>query len=532
LHLIFLEAKDCRDIKNLMILVIKNIKKKAFEHPVFSFFLLFFLTSFSIRLWPFLSIKSSWEDAYYYMELARSLSGAKFELVESFHTKYLPGFPFAILAAKIFSLNFAGYFTSAKLVSLISSSLVPGLCFILTLDITENKRAALAAGSMAMLNGLLTAYGGVPFTESLFAFQSMLALVLLRRSPASSGLVCGWAALTRHEGWFLLLALAIILLEKRNYKKIITGMTIALILAGSWWLFSKHVSGQWLYQIYTQESADRGPEMGRAGFGFLLLCFPTAGIITTLFGLVGVPVMLQSKKGRPLIIYFAAYAGLHAMWMFNVERYFLPMIPVVCIGAGCGLHTIEGVLSSKLKVNFDSSHKLIILIPLIGLIAGFSHFIGFAPAMVRQESTKTQGYLKAINYVAKKDVRMSVGAYEVFMVTVHDGKRPVVPTGAYSRPQWHHSVVDLYVNEGLRYVIWSDLYPADRDKGKYGMGAAFSIDGEVMTNQGRKKITIHLYPEKKFYWNYDYPEKSYFQLWRKSRKSQVEAIVYSLEYKG
>ena len=183
----------------------------------FIFCLSFF--SFLLRLWPLLAISQSWEDAYFYIELARSLARGKYELLGVFHTKYLPGYPLAVLVVHTAGFGLISWFKSAQLVSAVSSALIPGACWLLVREAGESREAALAAALTAALNAHLVTFGGVPFSDALFTLQLLAVLLLLRKRPVLGGLVAGWAAITRFQG--VLLAAVFVLALGQEWRELI-----------------------------------------------------------------------------------------------------------------------------------------------------------------------------------------------------------------------------------------------------------------------------------------------------------------------
>jgi len=472
-----------------------------------------------VRAWPVAAIDSYWEDAYFYIELARSLWSGSWSLAGQFHTKYLPGYPAAIAATRLLTAGTAGWFLSAQLVSALASAAAAALCFLLVRELTGELLAGVAAGLMAGLNSHLVVWGGIPFSESLFAFQVVLAIYLLGRTPLCAGAVVGWAIVTRHEGWFLLIALAAAAVASSNRRRLAGGAAIAAAIGAGWWILCHLETGSWLYDVYIKESAERGPEMGRSGLGFLLQCFPVAGHLATLLALCGLWPLAKRVRGRPIIAFAAPYLALHAWWMFPVERYMVPMVPLACIAAGCGLHALAGLLIRSRGRGAVRRAA----VPALGLIAGASHFIGFAPEMVREEAGKVKGYAEAVEWVGENAGDFSVLAYDAFMAGYHGGKA-VIPSGWLSGPGWEEALVRLYAERNLRYVIWSDLYPSDRAKGALGSGERIRIGSP---GPGGAE-TVTLVPVFKRYWIYRYPRSGWYVPWRRIYEAERKAIVYRL----
>jgi hypothetical protein len=490
------------------------------------------LLSLALRLWPVLAVRSSFEDAYFYIELARSLSLGRFELMGEFHAKYLPGFPAAILAMHTLLLGQVDWFRCAQLVSATASAAIPGLCWLVARRLSGDVRAAWAAGLIAAFNAQLVVFGGLPWSEAWSAFLFILALVLIPRVPLMAGVIAGLAAITRHEGWFLGLAFAAAMaggMFERDGKKssrltslapLLAGAAIMVLIAAGWWLWSWHRSGHWLFETYTQEEAARRAVMTRAGAGFLLLSFPVAGHLATLLGLPGLAMAARRRAGWPMLAFLAAYLGIHAWWLFRVERYFVPMVPIVAVLAGCG----AGWLADRLGPGRAARWLPVAA----GAVAGLTHFFAFAPAMVHEESVKTVGYYQAIQYLRTRPGQFTVIAYDAFMVGYHSN-RPVVPSATIPPENWVQYVPDLFVNQRARYILWSDIYPTDRDQGELASPEPFWIHGPAIIDGVSQPVTLEATAERVIPWSYQYPRSGWLRPWRSEVSVPSLAIVFRLE---
>ncbi len=514
--------------------------RSIMDGPLFAAWAALFLLSILPRLWPLLAVDHHWEDAYYYMALAKSLTHGRFELLGSFHAKYLPGFPLAIVLVHSLLLGAADWFKSAQLVSLIASSSVPGLCLALARDITGDWRAGWAAGLAAAFNAALVTYAGVPFGEAFFTFMALLYLVLITRRPLLAGAVGGWAALSRHEGWFLLAAAALVLVASRRDKaratRTLLSMVITIVMASAWWAVTYIETGKLLFQTYVGESAERAPQMGRTGVSFLFMSLPVGGHAATLLALIGLPFMVRKKEAWPLLVFFVLYSALHAWWMFNVERYFLPLTPAVMVAAGVGAWlAVSKAFAGRLNNLKDHAGvrarpfpRVLLLVPLLGLLAGLSHFLGFAPGMIREEAERNLGYYKAIKYVGEKKGDFAILAYDVFMVEYH-AKKETFPSARLPEDDWASYVPRLYLEKGVRYIIWSSLYPVDRRMEELSGFETMAFPGTAEVGGRKESVVIMAAPEKNFPWVYRVTDYNWLSPRRKSREAVMNAMVYRLE---
>lgn len=499
----------------------------AARRPLATGFIALFACSLLLRLWPFLTIEHSWEDAYFFIELARSLSHGKWELLGSFHTKYLPGYPAAILAVHTLLLGTVDWFDSAQLVSLLSSSALAGLCLILVNDVSGNYRAGLAAGIMAMLNGYLVSWSGVPWGEALFSAQILLVIVLAGRAPISAGAMAGLAVVTRHEGWFLAAAFLAAMTNKENRLRPALGLLLMLAIGSAWWVLCRVETGKWLFDIYAEEARARGPAMGASGIDFFILSFPVAGHFATLCAPLGLWGTLRNRTGAAMLGFLAPYLALHAWWMFGVERYFVPIAPLICVLAGCGLDQAErwtrGRFGSRISILQNR-----VLLPAVGLVFGLIHFIGFAPESVREEATRAEGYVRAVRVISTEPGEFAVMAYDAFLVGYHDNRHTVIPSAVIPDSGLEERISDLYFEQGLRYVLWSDLYPADREKPRLSNPEPFVIDRGTPHGPGKGKM-LEAFPTRVFQWTYSYPDRrSWFWPWRRMVRMQRKAIIWEI----
>ncbi len=480
-----------------------------------------FMFSALLRLWPLFEIRLSWEDAYFYIELARSLSRGRWELLGSFHSKYLPGFPAAIALLHALLMRSVDWFRSAQLVSMLASSAVPMLCFTLGKRITGDNASAWACGLTAALNAHLVVWGAVPFSEALFSFQVMLTLVLVPRAPLAAGLVAGWAALTRLQGLLLMLCFVAALFGGGDRRRLMAGLALMALVAFGWWALSYAHTGQWPYQVYLQESAERAPWMGRSGLKFLLLSVPVAGHLLLLFALLGLLRFIKSRYAWPGLLFFAAYAALHSWWMFPVERYFMPLVPVLCLMAGCGL------LQAGRWIKACGRRSLIVVF--LGFFAGGTHLAGFAPGLLQEETSRTRGYVQAVEYVNNKPGSFTVMAYDAFLAAHHGPRHPVIPAGMLGGRGWMQALPGLYLERGLRYIVWSDLYPSDRAKHELADLSPLTVSEQARVKGAPRKVRLKLVPEKVFDWELKRKYRKWWLPWRRMVSRPRTAAVYRLE---
>ncbi len=504
--------------------------------------LLVFL-SLLLRAWPVLSIDHIWEDAYYYLELARSISHGHYNLLGRFHTKYLPGFPVAVLVGRIITFGSLDWFITGQCVLTVCSASLPVLCYYLAYQISDDRAASRAAAILASLSPFLVAYSGIPFSECYFAFLLAASLLLIGRDPLLAGLLGGLCAVTRHEGWFLLPALLFYHVEFTRHKpylrfdlsrlrRLAGGVVVFAVIGGFWWALSYLMSGELLSSTYTSEAAKKSIATGHAGLRFLAFSFPVAGHAASLFAIVGLAPAALSRTGRSILVFLVLYLGLHMWWVSVLERYFVVLAPLVCVLAGLGISETAKLAFEYWRSCREDARKrgrlLGAAVPVVALLAGAFHFFGYGPAFIREQSSRSEGYVEAAEYVDRVSRGNAVLAYDYFLLQFHAPQTDVYPSGTLQSSQWETHLPRLYVHEDLRYILWSELYPLDKKKDELG-GGSFMVRGEVDTQGVKQNVVLWVMKEKQFRWKCYYPGPDRTALFRDTEWKELRAIVYKLK---
>ncbi|MFO8056198.1 MAG: hypothetical protein R6V10_02735 [bacterium] len=504
------------------------------------------LFSLLLRLWPVSAIEHIWEDAYYYLELARSLSHGHYNLLGSFHAKYLPGFPLAVLLARIISFGSLSWFLTGQCVLTLCSSLLPVMCFFLVIEVAEDRPAAWAAAILASLNPFLVAYSGIPFSECFYAFLLVASLLLLARRPLLAGLAGGLCALTRHEGWLMLPVFLVYHIEftktppflkfdLSRRRSLVFGAAAFLLAGGFWWVLSYLKSGELLFSIYTTEAAQKSMETGHAGVDFLKFSFPVGGHIATLFALAGLAPAAGSRSGRAVLFYLFLYAGLHMWWVGVLERYFVVLVPLLCVLAGLGISETVKLASdfmSGLREHAPKKARVVgMAVPLVAVLAGAFHFVGYGPAFIKEQASRSEGYVEAVEYVDSVSQGKALLAYDVFLAGFHAPHTPVIPSGLLPASEWTDKLPELFVKRELRYIVWSPLYPLDKKKSRLG-GGFFLVRGKVQIGGHERRLVLAVFPDKRFHWRCYYPGPDRLAWFRNSEWKDLEAVVYKVKRAG
>ena len=497
-----------------------------------------------LRVWPVLEIDHIWEDAYYYLVLARSLSHGHYDLLGEFHTKYLPGFPLAVVLMRALTFGSLDWFLTGQCVLTVCSSLLPLLCFLLARRISGEGPPAWAAAILASLNPFLVAYSGVPFSECFFAFLILASLLLFPRAPVLAALLGGLCALTRHEGWFLLpafLAFEINIKKEKpfvdfdfsRWRKDLSAIAVFIIVGGFWWVLAYIKSGEILSSIYTAEASQKALATGHSGLDFPAFSFPVAGHFATLFAMVGLAPAAMNRSGRSVLVFFLFYAGLHMWWVGALERYFVVLAPIVCVLAGLGISETLKLAVGHEKKNGRRRPLHAVAVLLLAFFAGAFHLAGYGPAFVREQSSRSEGYVEAVEYVASVSKGGAVMAYDAPLFQIHAPRTPVIPSGskALQSARWEEYLPELYVKERLRYIVWSRLYPLDKKKSRLGKGH-FQVRGLVDIGGASEELTLNIIEDKKFLWKCYFPGPDRLALFRDTEWVELEAVVYKIELAG
>jgi hypothetical protein len=308
-----------------------------------------------------------------YMILAESLASG-----QGYRDIYLPGAPphaqYPPLYPSVLAVvrGFGGGLIAFKMLSVVFTALSVAVAFLLA-----RRRlgwpGALAMAAPFAVNPVLLYYSHWVLSEAPFVLLTLLALWVAERmedSPrwlALSVAAALFAYLTRAAGLPMLVALLAALAWRREWRRLAAVGAAVLAVVGGWWYWGQ-VAASESARVYSRNLLlvdPYRPELGYVGPGGLLartienirlytievlpqsLAGPGPGgglsLLAMLAGLLVVVLAAVAwvrgiRRGRPLELFVAFYAGLIFLWpaVWTDRRFLLPLLPVLLLLAAEG----------------------------------------------------------------------------------------------------------------------------------------------------------------------------------------------------
>ncbi len=399
-------------------------------------------------------------DSYCYLTLAEGLRSFSYSLPEFRHLKYLPFYP-----ALISLLNFPGagrevYLISAKLISMFSLIGVSLLVFDFLFGELRSLRLAFLAGLLALLcpNFILTS--GNILSEPLFSLLGFACFFALARNRNYlAWILAGLAALTRWEGLLLVPALA--LREGKTPRRLLKGLLLGVLIYSPWgWFVLSHRSEFFTYS-YPQELMIPS----HTGLFFLLDVLLFLSPLLALLGAAGLGFF--PKRLRPgVILYLAAYTGVHIFWHWRAMRFTLPLVPFFI----SGLFFLFAGLRKKWeggKFARERRASVAALVVTAVSVLGFDVY-----AYMRLARLPADARIEAAQKLAASDqAAVVIGDMDPVMARWWGLKRGFSwrELGTRKPYPW---VAERYLKDGARYLFWSgsdrfstDLFKEPGQKG-------------------------------------------------------------------
>ena len=300
------------------------------------------------------------QDDAEYMILARSLRAGGYEELHRVdspvHATYPPGYP-ALLAVW-------GTITRGGFDALVLLNVALSAATLLLLRRTLLRRGfdeSVATGSVVVLalNPALVGYAGSVMSETPYILLTVACLLLLAdarpttRQLVFAGAAAILAALTRSIGVTLLAALGLYWLMERRWKTLATFVLASTLTVGAWLLWTLLAPEQYVGTSYvadlrtgaTETSWSPGPLLripghvawyARAAVPWLLGVPTVAGTavdnvvaVLVLAVLFGFGVWTFVRQWRLAALYIGAYGGLLALWLWRVDRFAVPLLPLI-----------------------------------------------------------------------------------------------------------------------------------------------------------------------------------------------------------
>lgn len=327
------------------------------------------------------------QDDAEYMLLARSLLQGQyvdeFRVDTPLHRTYPPVYPAALAAWG----TVAGRgFDSLVLFNVIVSSLAITLLFLILRRIIGSPLALLVVALLA-INPELIRYAGGIRSEPLFLLLALMTFAMLRRPdavrarpppetpsvrqariPNHAGLLVAaivtamLAALTRSVGVTLIAALGLHWLVQRRWLLVGVPALFAVGVIGAWLAWTAAGAEQFIGSSYIAELQvlwtgtdwirplpDRAIRWTGA---YLVHSLPTVLAVPTIAGtwidnvlLLGVSgvagaigLFVLLRKWRPAAIWLIVYALFLIIWLYQVDRFVVPVLPLIVTAIVAGAH--------------------------------------------------------------------------------------------------------------------------------------------------------------------------------------------------
>lgn len=318
-------------------------------------------------------IRSGQDDAWYLL-LARALRDFRYVdlhvVGEPFHQLYPPGYP-ALLA--VWSAIGGEGTDWLIILSILCSTAMVALTFVATRRVLGAPLAALATAAVG-LNPALIERAGMIVSEPLFALCVIGALALLAapaptpRQLIGAGALAVLAALTRSIGVVLIGAVLLHWLLERRWLAV-AGLAVASALTvGAWLYWTTVAPEQFVGKSYIADAAavvTRHSPMEilvnrtyRAARFYLGRALPTSLSVPTVPGTwidnaaivgllalgLGAGCLALLRRWRALTLFLTGYGALLLYWPWLVERYTIPLTPVIVPTLLAGYSAVGHVL--------------------------------------------------------------------------------------------------------------------------------------------------------------------------------------------
>ncbi len=336
-------------------------------------------------------IKSQWsQDSYWHMSLAKNIFSGKGYTIDgqSPHGKYPPGLSFLILP-------FLLIFSNVQIAGLILIGILSLLSIFLIYKIGKLISPLVGIiSSILLLTHYLWVFNSVCImTEIPFAFFSICSIFLFIKGFNKkiyfipSLVFFAISSLIRYDGFLLVFPFAFFLwknkleIKQKIKKEFIIGLFLALIIIGAWFLRNWITFGNPFYTDYSSEITTFSFSQA---FFFLGLFFKT-GYVFPFLSLIGIYFLIKQKnqKINVFFIWFLIYILLHLFWSAKTIRFYVEILPLMCLLSSLGLIGISKILTKNKKKFFT-----ILAILLIIVIAGQA-FIFFSGSINKESSIKT-----------------------------------------------------------------------------------------------------------------------------------------------
>ena len=281
-------------------------------------------------------------DSFYYLTISQNLWLTGMITVDgvTIHRKYLPGLSLLISIFNLFIPNLE----QAAGIAILCASIAIILVLVKVAERLGFKYPAIPA-FLYGLHHLSIIHSSLVMSEIPFSLLALLSLfAFINQGYARGILLAGCASIFRYEGFCLFPAAALaIFLTKRDGKAVamlpilaavLLDCTIFAALFGHLSLFSNGGTGL----DYFHEA--RIPDLlhiTEVIFSFFFL-----GPVFVIFSFAGGAVLLKenSRALAPSLTFIGLYFAFHLWWWFVDVRFFLSILPILCLYAGRGIEFV------------------------------------------------------------------------------------------------------------------------------------------------------------------------------------------------
>jgi hypothetical protein len=390
-------------------------------------------------------IKSQWaQDSHWHMSLAKNVFSGKGYTTDGKypHGKYPPGLPFLILPFLLIINN-------VQIAGLILIALISLVTIIITYKIGKlsSPLIGLLAAIILLVNNLFLFNSVSIMTELPFAFFSLASLYFFIKAfqkkiyflPAF--LFFAVSSLIRYEGFLLILPFAFYSWKKKQElksvfkKEFFIGIVIAILIVGAWFIRNWLVFKNPFYTEYSQEITSFSLSQA---FLFLKLFFKT-GYIFPFLSLLGLFFLIKEKNKKMItfLVWFVVYILFHLFWSTKVLRFYVEVLPLICIFASFGINGLGKIIAKNKK-------KFIAILLIFLVIIAFEQVFIFFKGNPSDETT-----IKTLNrYESIHELSSWVNN------NLPDDAIYIVPDIAVYSLYLNKTNL-LYYNEGINYIFTS-----------------------------------------------------------------------------
>lgn len=204
-------------------------------------YLIFFIFFIVVRLYLLTFNHGEFTDTYDILYRAKEIRHFQYSVFE----QRMPGYPFLIALG----MPFIDGILCAKILVMLASAGIFYLSFRIYNILFPKEKGGFLLLVLLLVNPFLLFWSIRPLTETIFLFFALLVFFIFYKKQTkytnvSLGLTMGMAVMVRYEGYFLLPAIIIPLLIKKEWKRILVISSCFLLVIIPWLIRNKLLFGQ------------------------------------------------------------------------------------------------------------------------------------------------------------------------------------------------------------------------------------------------------------------------------------------------